>query len=213
MTQSKEDYLKAIYTAGGVSERVPTATVARMLGIAPASVTEMNVKLKREGLVEYEPYKGVKLTEKGIEAVVNVVRCHELWEVFLTGYLGFSMHDAHAEAERLEHATSTALAEKLDEFLNHPETCPLGSSIPRPGKRDPEVQIERLSDIPPGTEAVIYKLFLDYRELDGDIRATLKPGRFLTLAGKSDETLTIISEGSAYSLSVRTAERILVSVE
>lgn len=212
MTQSKEDYIKAIYTAGGVSERVPTATVARMLGIAPASVTEMNVKLCKEGLVEYEPYKGVKLTEKGIAAVVNVIRSHELWEVFLTSYLGLSMHEAHQEAERLEHATSPLLAERLDEFLQHPETCPLGSGIPRPGML-PEVQIERLSDLEVSTEAVLYKLFAGREELEEEKKTALKPGLSIVVLSKDEDSLTVECGGRTCKLSPAQASGILVSVE
>lgn len=212
MTQSKEDYLKAIYTAGGTEERVATATIARMLSIAPASVTEMNVKLSNEGLCEYEPYKGVRLTDKGIKEVVNVIRSHELWEVFLTSHLGYTMREAHQEAERLEHATSLLLAERLDEYLNRPSTCPRGSMIPRPGGEQPTLQIERLSDLPVNTEAVIYKLTSGLDGLEEDKKTALKPGRSIALVEKG-EKLTAECSGVRYELTADTAEKILVSVE
>ena len=74
MTPNKEDYLAAIYKLGGLEQLVNNKQIAEMLQIAPASVTEMLGKLKREGLIIYEPYKGSCLTEEGIRAAITLVR-------------------------------------------------------------------------------------------------------------------------------------------
>ena len=169
MTTSKEDYLTAIYHAGGLHKRVSTKEVAQRLGIASASVTEMIIRLAKEELLIYEPYKGAQLTQKGLAHCINVVRSHELWEVFLVQYLGYSLSEAHEEADALEHATSPLLTEKLDNLLNHPAACPHGAIIPRPGSIPPERNMILLSALPIGEPAVIGQIeeekeLLDYLE-------------------------------------------------
>ena len=169
MTTNKEDYLKAIYYCGGLYKRVTTTEVAKQLGIASASVTEMIARLAKEELLSYKPYKGSQLTQKGIDACINVVRSHELWEVFLVQYLGCSLSEAHKNAEELEHATSPMLADRLDHFLNMPAACPHGAMIPRPGNIPPNRNLIPLSAIPAGDRAVIGQIeeskeLLDYLE-------------------------------------------------
>lgn len=169
MTTSKEDYLKAIYHSGGLHKRVSTKEVAQRLGIASASVTEMIGRLAKEGLLTYEPYKGSQLTQEGLEHCISVVRSHELWEVFLVQYLGYSLSEAHKDADALEHATSPLLTERLDKLLNHPAICPHGAVIPRPGDIPPDRHMILLSALPAGASAVIgqveeEKELLDYLE-------------------------------------------------
>ena len=130
MTSGKEDYLKALYRLGEIHTTVTNKDLADELSISPPSVSEMIVKLQREGYIEYTAYRGSRLTELGRQEALKIMRVHRLWEVFLTERLGYSWSDAHEEAHRLEHHTSMKLARKLDEFLSHPSCCPHGSIIP-----------------------------------------------------------------------------------
>ncbi|MEM5817806.1 MAG: metal-dependent transcriptional regulator, partial [Desulfitobacterium hafniense] len=95
MTPNKEDYLKAIYKLGGLERLVSNKRIAEALQIAPASVTEMLGKMKRECLIHYEPYKGSRLTDEGMRTAISLVRGHRLWEVFLMRHLGYSWSEAH----------------------------------------------------------------------------------------------------------------------
>ena len=88
--------------------------------------------LHKQGLVEYAPYKGVRLTPAGLRSAVELLRHHRLLERFLTDTLQFSPSDAHVEAERLEHVISEEFEARLAAFLQHPTTCPHGAPIPNP---------------------------------------------------------------------------------
>src|SRR3954453_6288309 len=132
LSRSEQDYLKAIHhllrKEGG--ERVGTVVLAKWLGISAASVTSMIKKLAEEGLVTHSPYQGVALTERGEKAALEMLRHHRLLETFLTEQLGMPWHEVHVEADRLEHALSESLGDRLDAALGHPTTDPHGAPIP-----------------------------------------------------------------------------------
>jgi DtxR family Mn-dependent transcriptional regulator len=125
-----EDYLKSIYQLQANYERVPTTALAERLDITAASVTGMVRKLASLGLVDHEPYHGVRLTDQGEDLALQIVRAHRLWELYLVQALQVPWDQAHVEAERLEHALSAGLADRLDEVLGHPTTDPHGHPIP-----------------------------------------------------------------------------------
>lgn len=128
---SVENYLKAIYHLQGQGEdRVKTNGLAAELDISHSSVTSMLKSLADDGLVDYEPYRGARLTEKGINSALDVVRNHRLIEIFLVKTLDFDWDEVHEEAERLEHAMSDKLARRIDEFLGQPNFDPHGDPIP-----------------------------------------------------------------------------------
>lgn len=131
MTDNKEDYLKAIYELGGEEKEVSNKQIANSLEISPSSVSEMIKKLLEEGYVEYELYKGIKLTNYGASEAKKVKRRHLLWEVFLFEKLGYSIDDIHEEAEILEHITSEKLEKALDKYLKYPKVCPHNTNIER----------------------------------------------------------------------------------
>jgi DtxR family Mn-dependent transcriptional regulator len=127
---SVEDYLLAIYRLQAGESPVSTTVLAGHLGVAPPSVSGMLHKLRRAGLVNHEPYYGVMLTVSGRQQALRLLRRHRLWELFLTDVLGLSWDEVHAEAHRLEHATSERVAEKLAAFLGEPDIDPHGQPIP-----------------------------------------------------------------------------------
>lgn len=125
-----EDYVKAIYRLGEANARVTTQSLAEKVGVAPASVTSMLKRLAELKLVEYEPYKGVELTESGRKVAMEMIRHHRLLELYLTQALGFSWDEVHVEADRLEHFISEKLEARIDEALGFPSHDPHGSPIP-----------------------------------------------------------------------------------
>ena len=132
ITHVEQDYLKAIHhllrkEGGG---RIGTVVLARWLGVSAASVTSMVKKLAEEGLVIHSPYHGVALTADGERVALEMLRHHRLLETFLNERLGMPWHEVHAEADRLEHALSEALEERLDVALGHPTVDPHGAPIP-----------------------------------------------------------------------------------
>ena len=127
---SAQEYLQAIYRLQIEPAPVSTTELAAYLEVTPASVTGMVRKLHRQGLVEHLPYQGVTLTPAGRQEALRLLRIHRLWELFLTRVLGISWDEVHAEAHRLEHATSDRLADRLAEFLDQPQADPHGQPIP-----------------------------------------------------------------------------------
>ena len=127
-----QDYLKAIYhlqrREGG--NRVGTGALASWLSIAPASVTGMIKKLAEHGYITHSPYQGVALTPQGEKAALETLRHHRLLETFLSERVGMPWEEVHAEADRLEHALSERLEERLDALLGYPTTDPHGAPIP-----------------------------------------------------------------------------------
>lgn len=129
MTGNREDYIKAIYELGGEKNRIGTKNIASALKISAPSVSEMIKNLVEEGYIEYELYKGVKLTKKGLQEALHIKKRHLLWEVFLVEKLGYEWEDVHEEAELLEHITSPKLEKHLEEYLNYPKVCPHGTPL------------------------------------------------------------------------------------
>lgn len=127
-----ENYLKAILQIqlkSGCS-RVTTGALADRIQVSPGSVTSMLKTLSDADLVEYVPYEGVELTESGRTLAMRVVRRHRLIELFLHSTLDLTWDQVHEEAEELEHSVSDFLIDRIDSYLNHPESDPHGSPIP-----------------------------------------------------------------------------------
>jgi DtxR family Mn-dependent transcriptional regulator len=129
------------------SSPVKTSSLAKFMGVSPASVSEMLSRLSEKGIVDYTPYGGVSLTEKGWRQVIKLTRRHRLWEVFLNRHLGIGWEEVYEEACELEHNTSDTVAEKLAQFLDYPETCPHGSPIPGTGRRQKNVKGTPLNEL------------------------------------------------------------------
>jgi len=127
VSASKENHLKAIFHLQQEQGIVTTNALAAALRTRPASVTDMLKKLKEQKLLIYERYKGFKLSAEGKKAAVQVIRKHRLWEYFLVKKLQFGWEEVHEIAEELEHISSKKLIDRLDSFLDHPDTDPHGA--------------------------------------------------------------------------------------
>ena len=127
---SKENYLKAIYHLQSEQRIVTTNELAAALQAKPASITDMLKKLKTQKLIIYERYRGFKLNNEGKKVAVQIIRKHRLWEYFLVKKLQFGWDEVHEMAEELEHLTSKKLIDRLDAFLDFPQTDPHGDPIP-----------------------------------------------------------------------------------
>ena len=130
LSRSIEDYLKVIYRLQAESGSAQTSAIAERLSIAPPSVSGMVKRLAESGLLEHAPYKGVQLTETGQRQALRMLRRHRIIELYLIAQLGYAWHNVHEEAERLEHAVSDDLIERMDRALGHPTHDPHGAPIP-----------------------------------------------------------------------------------
>lgn len=127
----REQYLKTIQSLEEPDKPVKTKDIANALNISPASVTESLQKLADEKYIEYQPYHGASLTDKGRALANKVSRKHRLLERFLADVLGIEPKKVHKEACAMEHTLSDDAEVALCRMLNHPDTCPDdGKAIP-----------------------------------------------------------------------------------
>jgi len=136
-----EDYLKVIYELEASSGAAGTNEIAATLGIAPPSVSGMIRRLAEQALITHERYRGVRLTRAGRRAALRTIRRHRVIEAYLTSALGYPWDRVHDEAERLEHAASDELIDRMAAAIGEPETDPHGAPIPT---RDGTLVEERL---------------------------------------------------------------------
>lgn len=158
LTAPVEDYLKAIYTIGRGTGAAATNEIAQRLALAPASVSGMVQRLADQGLLAYERYHGVKLTETGRRAALRTLRRHRVIEAYLAQALGYPWDGVHAEAERLEHAASDELVDRMAATMGEPEVDPHGAPIPtRDGAVD-ETEYTSLAELGVGTPGVVVRV-------------------------------------------------------
>ncbi len=155
LSRSVEDYLKAIFGLSSGGDPASTSAIADALHIQPASVTGMVKRLAEAGLVEHVPYRGVRLTDAGERAALKVLRRHRVIETYLCELLEYQWDDVHAEAERLEHAASDELVERMATALGSPSHDPHGSPIPTRAGEIEATELATLADAARGTRVLI----------------------------------------------------------
>ena len=124
MSNSREEYLEAIYNLTQDGEAATTSAISKRLNIAPASTTEMLKKLADEGYANYSPYQGVTLTSKGFGIGEKITRKHRLLERFLHDTLKIGNDKVHSEACAMEHSLSDEAERALCQALKAPGKCP-----------------------------------------------------------------------------------------
>lgn len=155
MTLSEENYLKAIYHLSKDNDKgVSTSAIAQRMETKSSSVTDMVKRLSEKKMVNYVKYQGVRLTKKGLESAIYLVRKHRLWEVFLVDTLNFTWDEVHEVAEQLEHIKSKKLIERLEAFLKYPDFDPHGDPIPDKDGYIPSQEKKLLCDVSIGQECI-----------------------------------------------------------
>lgn len=185
LSRSVEDYLKTIYHLTSEGGFATTSDMAQMLAVAPPSVSGMVKRLSEAGLIEHVPYRGVQLTPQGRVAALRMIRRHRILEVYLMRHLGYDWDSVHEEAERLEHAVSDTLIERMARALGDPPYDPHGAPIPTADGEIEEVELVSLADAPVG--AVV-----EVRQVEDDDPARLRylaeqglvPGARLTVTDR-----------------------------
>jgi len=145
---SEENYIKSIYSLQGKTEKVNTNSLAGLLNMRAASVTDMLKRLQTKKLLEYKKYYGFRLNESGNKEALKIIRRHRLWEFFLVSRLGMEWDKVHAIAEELEHISSSDLIKRLDNFLGEPKIDPHGDPIPDANGKMPVLSQVSLNNFP-----------------------------------------------------------------
>jgi DtxR family Mn-dependent transcriptional regulator len=129
-------------------------------------------RLSETGLIEHVPYRGVQLTAQGRHAALRMIRRHRILEVYLIQQLGYDWGGVHEEAERLEHAVSDELIERMARALGDPHYDPHGAPIPTAAGEIEETDLLSLADARVGAQ-------LELRQV-----GTEDPARLHYLAGQ-----------------------------
>jgi DtxR family Mn-dependent transcriptional regulator len=153
-----EDYLKVIYELERSGAAAATSDIAHRLDIAPASVTGMIRRLAEQRLLKYEPYRGVRLTDTGQRVALRTIRRHRVIETFLSRVLDYPWDEVHEEAERLEHAASDALVNRMAAALGEPTVDPHGAPIPTRDGTLHEPRYVSITDIRAGVRARVVRV-------------------------------------------------------
>ncbi len=186
ITAPAEDYLKAIYDIERSGAAAATNDIAARLGIAAASVSGMIRRLADQGLISHERYKGARLTAAGRKAALRTIRRHRVIESYLARALGYPWDRVHEEAERLEHAASDELVDRMAGAIGEPQSDPHGAPIPtREGDVD-EKPSRTLMDTHPGQRFRVVSV----ADEDADLlryvaKLGLRPGAEVTIVERA----------------------------
>lgn len=189
LTRSVEDYLKAIYHLSSQGGFATTSDIASALDVAPPSVSGMVKRLSETGLIEHVPYRGVQLTNQGRRAALRMIRRHRVLEVYLTQHLGYDWDGVHEEAERLEHAVSDDLIERMARALGEPRYDPHGAPIPTAAGEIEEAELVTLAEATVGA-------WVELRQVDDGDPARL---RYLADLGLTPGTRVRVTERQPFN--------------
>lgn len=164
-SRSVQNFLKAVYALQQSDERVSTNALADALAIKAPSVTDMARQLEAEQLIDYEKYRGVRLTTSGRELALKVLRRHRLIELYLVEELGYALHEVHEEAEELEHHVSDRFVEAIAHKLGDPELDPHGDPIPSIHGTIARRDLLPLSELSPGQQATVARFKSDNSDM------------------------------------------------
>ena len=207
-----EEYLETILYLTRDGGRAKTRDIARSMDIKPPSVSEMLLKLRDQGLVDYAPYEGALLTGPGREQALQIERKHQLLETFLVDTLGVELDAAHDEACELEHSISETTVEKICAFLGHPRYCPDDHLITKGECCEKADTCTPLSDMNEGDEAVIRVVTVDSSTRDYLISLGFLPDVLVSIKKKlPSRGLLVRIKGSEIAIGRDVARKIMVS--
>jgi DtxR family Mn-dependent transcriptional regulator len=216
-TPNVENYLKSIYhLQNQKNDRVKTQDLAEALDLTPSSVTNMLKSLSDDEFVDYEPYKGVTLTESGVETALKVIRNHRLVEMFLVDTLDFDWDEVHEEAEQLEHAVSDKVAKQIDEYLGHPRVDPHGDPIPTADGDVHQSDAQPLDEVETGSVVRIERVLdQDPEVLQHFENIGLTPNTVVDIVDvrSVDGQMTLQLDGEETTLNRELAKKLLVTDE
>jgi DtxR family Mn-dependent transcriptional regulator len=209
-TAGEEQYLEIIFWLWEAGLPITGANIARALQVSPPTVHEMVRRLEADGFIQREDDRSWDFTDAGRSHAEGVVSRHRLVERFLTDVLGIPWDEVHEEAERMEHAMSPLLEERMRAAIGDATTCPHGHPIVT-GAREPGVP---LADVEPGASVRILRFENEAEDLLHYLKASgLEPGLEGTLAESGDEEIGVDAGGDRISITRSVAETVSVAAD
>jgi len=208
-TVAEEEYLQTIFWLMEAGLPITGANIAKAMQLSPPTVHEMIKRLERDGYVTRSADKILHLTEEGRVEAERITRRHRMIERFLTDVLGIPWDEVHEEAERLEHAMSPVLEERMRAAIGEANTCPHGHPID--GVRE---QGAPLADVDLGAKVVVLRFENEAESLLHYLMDIgLHPGLEATVAAKDDEMVLIESAKGKHEVTRTVAETVTVRAD
>src|SRR5213592_2285932 len=203
VTVAEEEYLQTLYWLYEARLPLTGANVARAMQLSAPTVHEMIGRLERDGHIRRASDKAISFTDSGREHAEAIVRRHRLIERFLTDVLGIPWDEVHEEAERLEHAMSPVLEERMLAAIGDAKTCPHGHPLVE-GAREPGAL---LADVEPGAAVHVLRFENEAEELLHYLKDSgLRPGLDGTLESSKDDEIVVSSGDGRHVVSRSVAE-------
>ena len=207
VTVAEEEYLQILYWLHEAGLPMTAANVARAMQLSAPTVHEMIGRLERDGYITRAADKTIAFTPPGQENAETIVSRHRLIERFLTDVLGIPWHEVHEEAERLEHAMSPVLEERMRAAIGSAKTCPHGHPI----KAGTRVEGVPLADVDVGAKLQVLRFENEAEDLLIYLReAGLDPGQEGVVVTNDDEEVAFESEGERHAVTKSVAETVSV---
>jgi DtxR family Mn-dependent transcriptional regulator len=186
LSSTMRDYLAEIYRLADRESQadgfVSTSALADLLDVSAPAVNRMVIKLRDQGLLQHEPYQGIRLTEAGRREALKQLRRHRIVEAFLTEVMGFGWHQVHDEADRIAPTLDEMVVERMAEMAHHPTHCPHGEPIPTPEGEIPELHDMLIPDAPQNVQLEITRVRTrEPDRLEYMAALELVPGALLTI--------------------------------
>ena len=206
-TEAEEEYLQSIFWLQEAGLPMTAANLARAMQLSAPTVHEMVGRLERDGYVRRDASKRLQFTPEGLDHARGIVRRHRLIERFLTDVLGIPWDEVHEEAERLEHAMSPVLEERMLAAIGNAKTCPHGHPI-EAGNR---IEGVPLADVEVGAKVMVLRFENEAEDLLRYLKAAgLEPGRKGRLASADEEEVTVDFDGEPSTVTRSVAETVSV---
>ena len=209
-TVAEEEYLQTMFWLQEAGLQINGANIARAMQLSPPTVHEMIGRLEGDGYIERADDKSLTFTDRGRDEAQAIVRRHRLIERFLTDVLGIPWDEVHEEAERLEHAMSPVLEERMLAAIGDAKTCPHGHPIIE-GAREEGVL---LADVEPGADVRILRFENEAEEILHYLKQSgLQPGLDGMLERAGAEEIVVASEDGRHVVSRSVAETVSVRAD
>lgn len=213
LSHEAEEYIEAIYKLQQRRGVARTKELAKELRVVPGSITNTIAHLKRHGLVEHKPYRGVRLTPEGERLALNIIRRHRLAERLLTDLLEAEWSGVHETACRLEHALTEDVLSLLEKRLGYPRFCPHGNPIPTENGEIKDVECVPLTAAVENQPCIVVKLIDEKRETLASLAARgIKPNVLIHIIKAGQKSLVLRVAGKEQPVSLKEAENIWVKI-
>jgi DtxR family transcriptional regulator, iron-dependent repressor len=210
-TVAEEEYLQILFWLQEAGLPMTGANVARAMQLSAPTVHEMIGRLERDGYITRGADRAIAFTGSGAEHAEGIVRRHRLIERFLTDVLAIPWDEVHEEAERLEHAMSPVLEERMRAAIGDAKTCPHGHPI-APGSRLPGVP---LADVEVGASVRVLRFENEAEDLLRYLKVSgIEPGLEAVLVERGPEHVVLENaDGERMALTASVAETVSVTAD